>query len=360
MLFIPGAAFVGGTTVAAVLFLLPGVRPGGLHARELAALALATVASALVDAGAGFLYGVGRFRAWARVAVCGPWLYAALLLGTWVTVGLTVFRAALSWSAAYGTWGILVLLASRRGVGVGRPDLDLLREAVRFGLRAWGGTLSRFLNFRVDQILMGFISTESTLGRYAIAVNASEVPLYLPIATQYALAPAIARAEGDDRLDQTLRVFRALFLITTVAIVVAAVVGTPLIPAVFGAAYDASVVPYLCLLPGTLGFAASGVFSAALLGSSRPGLSSLGPAVSLVFGLMLDLALIPPFGATGAAVAASAAYFAGGLTAVFAYRALHRFSAAQLVPRPADIATLREIARPLRRRLLGASAARGG
>ena len=43
-----------------------------------------------------------------------------------------------------------------------------------FGLRAWVGTLSRFLNFRVDQILMGFLASEAALGIYAVAVNASQ------------------------------------------------------------------------------------------------------------------------------------------------------------------------------------------
>ena len=42
------------------------------------------------------------------------------------------------------------------------------------------GSLSRFLNFRVDQILMGFLASEAALGIYAVAVNASEVLLYLP------------------------------------------------------------------------------------------------------------------------------------------------------------------------------------
>ena len=40
---------------------------------------------------------------------------------------------------------------------------------------------------------MGFITTEAVLGIYAVAVNGSEILLYLPSATGLALLPVIAR-----------------------------------------------------------------------------------------------------------------------------------------------------------------------
>ena len=110
-------------------------------------------------------------------------------------------------------------------------------------------------------------------------------------------------------------------------------------------------IPFLWLLPGTFGFAASAVFSNALVGSSSPGLSSVGPLVSLTVGFALDLALIPQYGATGAAAAASAAFLAGGAVALislpcavspFAWRAL-------LVPHRGDLDVLAALAGPLLR-----------
>ena len=86
--------------------------------------------------------------------------------------------------------------------------------------------------------------------------------------------------------------------------------GPVLLPLVFGAAYAGSVEPFLWLLPSAIGFVASAVFSNALLASGAPALSSLGPVVSLTVGVALDLVLIPRLGATGAAIAASAALLA--------------------------------------------------
>ena len=92
-----------------------------------------------------------------------------------------------------------------------------------------------------------------------------------------------------------------------------------LLPLVFGHNYDGSVEPFLLLLPSALGFVASSVFSNALLASGAPALSSLGPVVSLIIGVALDLILIPKHGASGAAIAASAALICGGIAAAVAY-----------------------------------------
>jgi Na+-driven multidrug efflux pump len=103
-------------------------------------------------------------------------------------------------------------------------------------------------------------------------------------------------------------------------------------------------------LPGTFGFAASALFSNALVGSSSPGLSSLGPMVSLLVGFALDLTLIPPFGATGAAAAASVAFLVGGTAALLTYRRISPFPwRAILVPQRGDLDVLAALAGPFRR-----------
>jgi O-antigen/teichoic acid export membrane protein len=211
------------------------------------------------------------------------------------------------------------------------------------------GSFARFLNFRIDQILMGLLASEAALGIYAVAVNASEVLLYLPAATATALLPIAASAEPEQRGQQTLRAFRSAALLTTGAVVVAAILGPLLLPVVFGTAFRSSVEPFLWLLPGALGFAATAVFSNALVASKSPGLSSLGPLVSLVVGVALDLVLIPRFGATGAAAAASTAFLAGGSVAVAAYASRSPFAwKALLLPRRGDLEVLRALASPLR------------
>jgi O-antigen/teichoic acid export membrane protein len=86
------------------------------------------------------------------------------------------------------------------------------------------------------------------------------------------------------------------------------------------------------------------IFTNALVASSAPGLSSLGPLAALVVGLALDFVLIPPFGASGAAVAASSAFLVGGITALLAYRTRERFRWREVaLPRRGDLDILRAL-----------------
>ena len=323
----------------------------GIGDAELVILALGILASALVDAGYSFVLGCSRFGLHAVITVTTAWLYALAVAAVWATVGLTVARAALIWVAVQGVKALVLLWASARTSGIGRPDRALLRESIGFGIRAWVGSLSDALNDRVDQILLAFIATEATLGVYAVAVNAWEILLYLPGAAATAVLPSVARADRSLRVEQVLKAFRSVALVSLSGLAVAAVAGPPLLVLVFGAPFEASIGPFLWLLPGTLGYVALGIFSSALVGSSSPGLSSFGPLVSLVLGIVLDLVLIPSFGAQGAAFASSAALLAGGATALTLYRTRASFAIGALVrPRSGDLDVLRALGGLLSRR----------
>jgi O-antigen/teichoic acid export membrane protein len=339
------AAVVAAAAVSAALFAAPSWRPSGIGDAELAILAVGVVASALVDAGYSFVLGCSRFGLHAVITVAAAWLYALAVATVWATMDLTVARVALLWVAVQGVKALVLLWASARATGLGRPDRTLLRESIGFGLRAWVGSLSHALNDRIDQILIAFIATEATLGVYAVAVNAWEILLYLPGAAATAVLPSVARADRSLRVEQVLKAFRSVALLTLSGLAVAAVAGPPLLVLVFGAPFEASIGPFLWLLPGTLGYVALAIFSSALVGSSSPGLSSIGPLVSLGLGVVLDVVLIPPFGAEGAAVAASAALLAGGAVALILYRRRTSFALGALIqPRAGDLDLVRALA----------------
>jgi len=335
---------LGGLAAVAALIGLGDAKPDGVGSLELAAIAAGSVVGALGLAGAAFLHGCSRFRVYSRLLAFGPWLYAVLLAVIWVGWGLTIDRAVVAWVAAQAVPAALFCGAAARLAGFGRPHLRLMAETVRYGVRAWLGGLAHLLNARVDQVLLGLLATQAALGTYAVAVNASEVLFYLPSAVGTALLPAVARMGADSGVDRTLRVFRVVMILTLAAVAVAALLGPVLLPLVFGADYHGSVEPFLFLLPSAIGFVASSVFSNALLASGAPALSSLGPVVSLVIGVALDLILIPKYEATGAAIAASAALLCGGAAAAVAYGIRSGLRPGALVPRRDDVELLANLA----------------
>jgi O-antigen/teichoic acid export membrane protein len=78
----------------------------------------------------------------------------------------------------------------------------------------------------------------------------------------------------------------------------------------YGAEFGAAVTPARVLLAGMLLAGASGVASAYLYGRGTPGLNSIVLGIGLVITVVLDLVLIPHFGALGAAAASTTAYLA--------------------------------------------------
>ncbi|UGS34997.1 lipopolysaccharide biosynthesis protein [Capillimicrobium parvum] len=336
--------------VCGVMLAFPGLRPPGVGDPELLALACGMLASGLADAGYMFVLGCSRFRLHSAVTIAMAWGYAAATTLVTLTVGLTVLRAIVLWVAFQVIKAFLLLAASIRAEGLGAPGAKLLRECVIFGLGAWIGTLSTAFSQRIDQLLVALIASEAVLGIYATAVNAFEILLYLAGAAATAILPLGARAGAGARTAEILRTYRAVTMLTAAGIVVAAIVGTQLIPLVFGAPFEASNGPFLWLLPGALGFVALSIFSSALVAAFAPRRSSAGPLVSLVVGLVLDILLIPSHGATGAAIATTSAMLAGGATSLVLYATRDRFSpGALLIPRRGDLALLRALARPFSR-----------
>ncbi|HKY23631.1 MAG TPA: oligosaccharide flippase family protein [Gaiella sp.] len=335
-------ASLAGITLVVGGFYLFDVAPAGFQPGHLAILAAAIVAACLVDD--NFLIGCGRLRAAAAISASGGWLCAGAVGIALAVGGPHAESAMIGWVAAHLVWAALLAGVGLRTAGASLPSIRLFVESMRFGVRAWFGNVSQFLNARADQLLVGVIATDVTLGLYVVAVNAAEVLLFLPNAVATSLLPALARERIRDGTDRTLRTFRSASVLTLASMAVTGAFGWLLIPVLFGADFQESVEPFLFLLPGALGYAALSIFVGALLAAQAPGLTSASRAVALGAGLMLDLALIPVFGASGAAAAASAAFLAGGATAAALYRRTTRFSWREIVPGRRDVAFLRLVA----------------
>jgi O-antigen/teichoic acid export membrane protein len=325
----------------------PALRPGGIDGASVAILAAGIVGLGLADGGFVLSLALHRFRTQALVQPLFVWLYAATLLLVWQLHGLDVHEALILW-VVFQILGALPLYAlGIRHAGLGRPSMPLLRETWRFGVRAWLGSLATYLGFRLDQVLMGFMSTRAELGLYAVAVNAAEIPLYVPQSVSNTLLPIVAADEGERRQARAIRVYRLVTLLTLALVLAGMAAGPFLIPFAFGDAFEGSVSPFLWLLPGAVGFVASSIFSAALAATSAPGLSSVGPAATLVVGLALDVVLIPRLGADGAAIASTAGFIAGGAAAVLAFRKTAPLRWTDLLPRRHDVSeALATIRRP--------------
>jgi Na+-driven multidrug efflux pump len=96
-----------------------------------------------------------------------------------------------------------------------------------------------------------------------------------------------------------------------------------------------------------------------LKGRGRAGLVSVSTAIGLGATVVLDLALVPPLGIVGAAVASLVAYTVTAVALSLGFQRVTGQSALALIPRPSDAAVLaRQATCGLGARLVGRGRAR--
>jgi O-antigen/teichoic acid export membrane protein len=258
-----------------------------------------------------------------RVTLATPLLTAVTLLTLVVVLRLGVHGAVVGMLAT----NVLILsgifVASARRY---RPSLALntafMREGWRYGLKAWIADVVGLSNLRLDQWVLGMIAAPDVLGIYRPAVVISELPSMLPDSLSFVLFNKIAGARGEDeRRELVERSHRVVFWTMAVgcALVAAA---SPLVAFVYGSAYAASALPLALLMPGAATFCIHKVLTKYFAGTGSPHHAGTTSTVGALVGFALYAALIPRFGAVGAAIAHTGCHTATGLTALIIYRSM--------------------------------------
>ena len=227
-------------------------------------------------------------------------------------------------------------------------DLDIYRRVTRYGLTISGFRIVEVLNERNGLIALAIFSTNAAVGVYSIAVAATEVLL---LATEALALSTFKRISSDSReasVALSIRTVRHSLLLVaaaTVVVIPAAYVG---IPWILGEGYHEGPLLLVLLAPNVLCLAAvRPLYSFFQVQTQKPASMYRMVGSALVANTALNIALVPVWGARGAAVAASAS---GIVAVVVAYRAFAAESHARLAdlrPRRADIKAYVELASSL-------------
>jgi O-antigen/teichoic acid export membrane protein len=196
------------------------------------------------------------------------------------------------------------------------PSTELAHRIAGYGLRAQVGGIVTLLNLRLDFILLNVLTGPAVLGVYAIASKFAELLKIPALALTYVLYPKYAREDPATARAKARRLLPRAGLLTAAAIVPLWFAATYLIPALYGSEFRGAIAPAHIILFGLALEGVAAVITAFLYGIGRPGLNSWGMAAGLVVTVVLDLLLIPRFGADGAAVASAVAYATGTLALV--------------------------------------------
>lgn len=313
--------------VIALILLVPAIRslilPASTPMLTCALFLLLTVlCSHFTGIASGVLLALKRFRTLNRMSILQAALSMVGLLalhlsrhrypeGTSVEAVLLV--SCLTLVIMAGTWAALY----RSEVGpFPRPTLDraVVGPVVRFALAGYAAYLVMLVVLRFDVWVIEHYRTTADVGIYAVAVGLAQVLFYLPEPLARVVQPFLY-ASGDPTMIARFKVVSRLnFTAVLVLCALLALSAGTLVPILYGEAFRPSVTPLLMLLPGILFMCTSKLLTPLLVhdGGMKYHLWSTTVGASLT--VLLDLVLIPRFGALGAAAASSMAYLGMLLT----------------------------------------------
>lgn len=166
--------------------------------------------------------------------------------------------------------------------------------------------------YHIDIVMLQRFRESAAVGNYKAALTLAEFLWFIPMALQTVFVHSTSELWSQNRLgeisDLASRTMRYTFLLTAVMAVGLAALADVAVPIYFGEEALPAITPLLLLLPGALGFALARPILAISQGKGTLRYPVAATGVAAAINLVLNLALIPRFGMSGAAVATSIGY----------------------------------------------------
>lgn len=230
------------------------------------------------------------------LTLAGEELPAFLALNTAGAVALTVLSM---WTIRRSTENI-------EGAQRLRPDGELFRRMAGYSLKFYILTLAPVVLFRFDLLIVKYFRTWAEAGVYSVAAQVATMLMLVPLAVSTVLFPRVA-AEGDASGEFACKVTRHAAFVMLLLCAMAVPLGFAL-PAIYGADFTEASVQLFILLPGVFLIGIQSVLVQHLNATDRTNAIPLFWITTLAVNIAINLALVPRYGARGAALSSTVSY----------------------------------------------------
>ena len=316
-------AVATGTILALVLSAIASFRPDwfGFSPNLIRIAALSIPFQLITLIGLNILLAVGKIREFNLLDLAGQsfvLINAALVLlllkrGLETLVTLNTLASIL---VALVIAVLLVMSAKTLAHSKWRADIALLRRMIFYGLKFHVSILAGAIIIRADLLVVNHFRGAAEAGVYSVASQFALLLMLLPGVIATLLFPRVT-TEQDVRGETTCLVSRYTTFVMFLCCL-AAVPFSLLLPLIYGQAFADATKLLLILLPGVYLIGLESVLVQHFNALGLPRAIPLYWVVTLILNLVLVFALVPRFGAQGAAIASTISY-----AAIFALVALH-------------------------------------
>ncbi len=254
----------------------------------------------------GMLLGDHDFLYYNVTRALYPVLAALIYAACLIFDAFTVEAALIANGAAMALALALSIHRSLRRHGWARPDRELTRGTLSYGLRAHAGSTAGLVNARLDLVIIPAFLSAASVGLYSIATNVTSIITTLTGTVALMALPIAARQGGSPR--PVLLTLQAALGISLVLAVPLLVLAPWLLGVVYGSEFEAAAEATRLLLPAAVLGAGVNVLVAGLLASNRPLLVSAAAGTAAVLTVGGLIVFLPIGGIVAAAIVTSVVY----------------------------------------------------
>ncbi|WP_319586147.1 polysaccharide biosynthesis C-terminal domain-containing protein [uncultured Desulfobulbus sp.] len=262
---------------------------------------------------------IGRFN---RVQWISQLFYLAMIclllwyLKTGVIGGLIAVIVSTGFTAAYA---VSMVVKSVKNIRL-RFDWAIIKKMLSLGIIYALSLFVMQMNYRIDIMIMERLTDKVQIGLYNTGVSMVELLWFLPTALGTVIFSKSVNAKDDHafsiKIGKLLRVsFIAVFLAGTALFIVAPFI----VPLMFGKAFDTSALVVQTLMPGVVFFTIYKVLGMDIAGKGKPWVSILVMIPAVILNVVLNIYLVPKYGAIGASYSSTISYSLASIIYLPAY-----------------------------------------
>jgi O-antigen/teichoic acid export membrane protein len=238
-------------------------------------------------------------------ALCTIPLLLLAHLGLSAVLAVWIFFYAVS--ALISARGMRPIL-ERETPGAEKPK-EVLREQLRFGMRAAGGSTAGFINMRISIFIVSIMFAPAALGWYTLAIGTGELLWQVSRAFVWSALGRIGSDPFDDSAALVARLTRNTLAIVGSLGIFVFIAGPWLIVHVYGQAFAPAGIALRWALPGLVAYAAEVALTKfVILQLGRPLLTICVQTGAAIVCAASTIALAGRFGIVGAAASTSFTY----------------------------------------------------
>jgi O-antigen/teichoic acid export membrane protein len=254
------------------------------------------------------LVGIGRIKQFNLYETLNRIVPFILILAFWRMASPAAFIGAMV--GGFLVVAVFVFRTTHKETGgVLRPDPSLLKSGLAYGARAYVTTMLGFLLSRLSVFLLARLGTPDGLGHFSIAMQIADMMSIIPATVSLLLFPKLVQA-GMNRNSILAKNLLGVGTIMLIGCAAAGVLAPSLLPWLFGQHYAPAVKMLIWMLPGIFFLSLITVLSQYLAAIGFPWSVPAAWLSGVVILIATGIPLIDRYGATGASMSISLAYFA--------------------------------------------------